>query len=192
MLAEWAANDRLTFYGGWTTGWDGGWENLNDASTFLGGISMSLSERASIIWAVNFGDFGGPAAGDVYMNSIVFEYQVTDRFTYILQHDLGAVSGVGATPSQWYGINQYFQYELNDCWAAGMRVEWFRDDDGERIGDAGNYYGLTWGLNYRPHANIVFRPELRYDWYADGTGHPFNNGQDSDQLSGGFDMIFTF
>jgi hypothetical protein len=138
----------------------------------------------------------------VYMNSIVFEYAVTENFTYILQHDLGTVSGLGATPAQWYGINQYFQYQLNDCWAAGMRVEWFRDDDGQRVvvndagvGNAGDYYAVTWGLNYKPHANVVIRPELRYDWYngnfASG-GQPFNDGADDEQFSGGFDFIVTY
>ena len=205
VLASYALNDAVTVHGGWTAGWDSGWGNLNGASTFLGGVALTLSEDASLTWACTSGtqgDAGGVIRGDVYMNSIVFEYAVTDNFTYILQHDLGAVSGLGATAAQWYGINQYLQYQINECWAAGMRIEWFRDDDGQRVfvndggvGNAGNYYALTWGLNHRPHANVVVRPEIRYDWY-DGNlasgAQPFNDGADSEQFSGGLDFIVTF
>jgi len=204
ILASYKLNDNVTAHGGWTAGWDSGWGNRNGASTFLGGVALTLSEDASLTWACNTGtqgNAGGVIRGDVYMNSIVFEYALTDKFTYILQHDLGSVSGAGATPSQWFGINQYFQYQLNDCWAAGMRVEWFRDDDGARVpidaqlnGNPGDYYGITWGLNYRPHANVMLRPEIRYDWF-DGlnpNGLPFDNGQSNEQFSGGFDVIVTF
>ena len=77
-----------------------------------------------------------------------------------------------------------------------MRFEWFNDRDGSRgIGPAGNYYNCTAGINWRPHANLVFRPELRVDWFggrAAAGNLPFDNGQRDEQLSGGFDVIFTF
>ncbi|MBN2295600.1 MAG: outer membrane beta-barrel protein [Pirellulales bacterium] len=203
FLASYDLGDKLTVHGGWTDGWD----NAGDpqgASTFLGGLSYSFSDDASLAWAMStgtLGDFDGNPNGDVYMNSFVFEWNMTDRFTYIFQHDLGAISGVGATQAQWYGINQYFQYELNDRWAAGMRVEWFRDDDGVRIpvdqaghGLAGNYYEITWGLNYTPCDCLMIRPELRYDWFKGDTtrGAPFDNNTKSAQFSGGFDLIYKF
>ena len=63
-------------------------------------------------------------------------------------------------------------------------------------GFAGNFYELTAGVNWRPHANFVFRPEIRYDWY-DGTTNlanqlPFDNGTKDDQLLLAVDMIFTY
>jgi hypothetical protein len=77
-----------------------------------------------------------------------------------------------------------------------LRFEWFRDDDGTRVvGNAGHYYGLTAGLNYRPHANVVIRPEIRGDWYdgplTSGVA-PFNEGRSTEQFSGGCDVIVTF
>ncbi len=195
FLATYSLTDRITAHGGWTMGWDSGWENLNDGSMFLGGLSLALSDRATLTWALTTGKFGagrnGLADGDVYMNSIVFEYALTDNLTYLLQHDLGNNSGLGAADNEWYGINQYLQYNFNDCWAVGGRFEWFRDDDGARVGDAGNYYEATLGVNYRPHANVMFRPEIRWDWF-DGIGLPFNQGRSDDQFSGGFDVIMTF
>jgi len=204
FLASYELNDKLTVHGGWTDGWDNGWRNILGASTILGGVTLNLSDNATLAWACSGGGqgrAGGVDRGDVYMNSIVFELAVTNNFTYVLQHDLGSVSGLGVNNSQWYGVNQYFQYQLNERWAAGIRLEWFRDDDGARVPvdavgncNPGNYYEVTWGLNYRPHANVMIRPELRYDWFdgANVNGLPFNDGADSYQLSGGCDFIFTF
>jgi len=193
-------NDRWSAYGGWTNGWDSGWSDANGGSTFLGGISAQLTERASLTWAVNAGRFGNGTRGndgDIYMNSIVFEWNLTERFTYVLQHDLGVNSGLAGDDTEWYGINQYFLYQLNECWSTGMRFEWFRDDDGARVTDTagntglvGDFYEMTAGLNWKPHANLTVRPELRYDWF-DGVGTPFSGGN-TDQFSGGFDVIATY
>jgi hypothetical protein len=76
-------------------------------------------------------------------------------------------------------------------------MEWFRDDDGVRVvpGNSGNYYEMATGINWKPHANIMVRPELRYDWYQGsvaGGNNPFNNGNATSQLSGGCDVIVTF
>ncbi|MEN0109656.1 MAG: outer membrane beta-barrel protein, partial [Planctomycetota bacterium] len=61
---------------------------------------------------------------------------------------------------------------------------------------------LTMGLNYRPHANFVIRPEVRYDWVAsdgaataqtDDAGNPrFADADDYNNWSFGMDAIFTF
>jgi hypothetical protein len=113
--------------------------------------------------------------------------------------------------AQWYGIDQYFLYKLNTHWSANLRAEWFRDDDGVRVagapadagirlwplgGFAGNFYEVTAGLNWRPNANILFRPEVRWDWYsgpanADGL-LPFENGHSGSQFLAAADLIFTF
>ena len=130
-------------------------------------------------------------------NNLVLDYAVNDRWTYILQHDLGTNYNTGGNDNQWYSINQYLLCKINDCWSFGGRFEWFQDPQGARViaGNCGNYYELTGGFNYRPHANITIRPEIRYDWY-DGTtgvnGAPFDNGARTAQLSGGFDLIFTY
>ena len=202
FLASYAVNDDVTAYGGWTTGWDTGFEDLNEASTFLGGLSFVLSDDMSLTWALTAGDFGAGISGladtgDIYMNSLVLEYQVTDNLTYILQHDFGQNSDIPGGATNWYGINQYLQYAFNDCLAGGLRFEWFRDDNGVRVpgNDRGDFYEITAGINYRPHANVIFRPEIRFDWF-EGTivgTRPFGRtGQFSDQVSGGFDFIVTY
>ncbi len=91
--------------------------------------------------------------------------------------------------------------------------EWVRDNDGSRIfgvgnilgtdrgwngqpGMAGGYNDLSLGLNYRPHPNCVFRPEVRWDWY-DGVPNaagqlPFNDETKREQFLFAVDMILTF
>ena len=69
-------------------------------------------------------------------------------------------------------------YTLNDCWRLGSRLEWFKAGDNEVV-------EFTLGANYRPHANVVIRPEIRVDSFE--TGAPF---QDSSVF--GVDAIFTF
>jgi len=98
-------------------------------------------------------------------------------------------------------------------WKAGLRVEWLQDTDGTRVagvgnwigsnrgwtgkpGFAGDFYEVTLGLNYRPHANFVLRPELRWDWY-DGSRNidqqlPFNDGLNASQFTAALDMVVTF
>ncbi len=200
VLAEHPFGEHITLYAGWVQGWDTGFDNTPGTDMFLGGLSVGLTDKLTVTYATTFGNAGATlAAGDLYFHSLIWQWKLTERFTYVLENDLGNNRGNAAGDSQWYGINQYLLYQLNDCWAAAMRVEWFHDDDGARIpstnGRSGDYWGLTWGLNWRPHANLVFRPEIRYDWFdgpAAAGDLPFNSGRASDQFSGGFDLIFTY
>ena len=204
VLASYKRNDRVTLYGGWVNGWDEGWEGKNRGSQFLGGVSLTLSEKATLTWATTSGRIGdgtafaGAANGDVYMNSIVFNRKLGEKWTYVFQHDLGTNYNIGVDDNQWYGISNYLIRKINDCWSFAGRVEWFQDPQGARVsgGDSpGNYGEVTCGFNYRPNANVTIRPELRYDWFdgfAGTTALPFDNGRTDTQLSGGLDMIFTF
>lgn len=65
-------------------------------------------------------------------------------------------------------------------------------DDGARGPAQGVTWGVTWGVNWQPTASLKVRPELRYDWYDGPSVLPFDNGNASDQFSGGFDLIVTF
>jgi hypothetical protein len=190
VLAEYSMYENVTVWGGWVQGWDTGFDNPNKSNDFLGGISVPLADAIKLTWAVDIGrdDVNGT---DNYMQSIVADCTITENLNYVFQSDWGGVSN-GAS-NQWYGVNNYLFYAINDCWKVGTRLEWFRDDDGVRTpaGVPGDYWGLTWGVNWRPTANTVIRPELRYDWY-DGAGQPFDGGNANDQLAGGFDVIVTF
>jgi hypothetical protein len=211
VLASWAPNEKVTYAGGWVDGWDEGFGDNGKGSMFLGGFSLNLTEKTTVAWYLTTGSFGngvdsfsgiGPCSGDLYYNCLVITQKLNDKWTYVFEHDLGInynverYVGVGED-NQWYELDNYLIYKINDCWSAATRMEWFQDPEGARVaaGARGNYFAVTAGLNYHPHANVVLRPELRYDWYKafnGATAEPFDSGTKSTQLSGGVDVIFTF
>ena len=100
--------------------------------------------------------------------------------------------------TEWYGVGAYVFKELDCCWSVGGRLEWWKSNtptasQAGAITDMQSYYAVTGGINYKPHANVVIRPEVRYNWtpaednYAAQTG--FN---DYNQATFGVDAIFTF
>jgi hypothetical protein len=193
-------SEKLSAFGGWVDGWDSGFANDNAESTFLGGITATLNKKVTLGWALTAGDWGNGKVstdGDIYMNTICLTYKPNDKWTYVLHHDLGSNTNNPNGDASWYGIGQYVIRKINDCWSAGGRLEWFDDPQGVRVvpGNEGSYYEATLGLNYKPHANVVLRPEVRWDWFAGDAAPgnlPFNNGQSNNQFAGGFDMIVTF
>jgi len=94
--------------------------------------------------------------------------------------------------------------QSNDTWKGGLRFEWFRDEDGTRVGlnrtrnfnnppFAGNVYSLSAGVNWTATRNLVIRPELRADWYDGNAARlPYQDGNNSSQFMLGFDAILQF
>jgi len=187
-LAEYAYDDCTTLWGGFTFGWDSGFDNLNDAYTYLGGASRQINENVTATYAFTLGDYGngiGPSGniGDIYSHSLVLDVQLTDRVNYVFVHDLGINYALGgaAGNAEWYGITNYLFYEINDCWQVGARLEWFDDADGLRIATVNDglndlhYWGATVGLNWKPRENIIVRPEFRFDWASSHSDMDFND-----------------
>ena len=198
-LATYDGFENFTFYGGWTAGWDTAFEKVGDSNMFLGGVTYEANDCASVTYMVSAGSLDSMAIGegDVYMHSIVMDLQMTDRLEWVIQSDLHYRDGRQAELAAG-GVNQYFFYKVNDCWSIGGRFEWLYDQDGAFVQPglaSGNYYNLTGGVNWKPHANLIVRPEVRYDWFA-GTynpgGLPFDNNTKDDQFSLGFDVILLF
>ena len=214
-LGEYRYSDETTFYAGYTMGWDGGWENQNDAHTAIGGIRMDWWQDATLTYTFTAGNYGGPRAplaggvaipdehtGDIFHNSLILEYQLTNAWQYVFEGSIGAQTGVaGARDAHWYGTTHYLFYDINCCWSMGIRAEWFNDEDGARIGrgfaSRGDYYSFGVGFNYQPNANLIIRPEVRADYFeatqAGGmTVLPFDGGAEDEQLTLGIDAIYTF
>lgn len=194
-LATYNMSDDVTVYGGWTTGWDSGFENNGD--NFLGGLTLQLTDDLSATYATTIGRFGegkGALADSErgYMQSLVLNASLTDDLSYIFQTDyLDTEDSVGNSLRDTFDITQYLIYNLNDCWAVGGRFEWWNV---KTAGQGGNsdVYDLTFGLNYRPHANVLVRPEVRWDWADDPTLTVINEGANASQTTFGIDTIFTF
>ena len=245
VLDTWTPNDQLTVYGGITNGWDNfsdpinyfginnpGYPGANSNAAFLGGVTFKNSDATQALTTCvssgnEIGSFAANGTGNIGNRSIVstvYINELSDKLTYVFQNDLGwqfnanpAVQNIGQADglAQWYGINQYMFYNISDTLVGGMRLEWFRDNNGTRVinpirnaiwggpfgsGYAGNFWQATWGLNWKPNNNWIIRPEIRYDWYSPDNMQgplPFGkitngSGDQYGQLYGGCDAIWQF
>ena len=163
-IASYELGDRTTVYGGWTAGWDTGFESFDGGNSFLGGFSYSLADNAKFAYISTLGDLGW-RGNNGYSHSLVLDMTLTERLSYVAQSDLLLVEtdNVGTTDvieRQDIGINQYVFYAINDCLKLGGRFEWWQND--------GVDYGeITGGVNIMPHANLRLRPEVRYNMSED-------------------------
>ncbi|MGR9073913.1 MAG: porin [Gammaproteobacteria bacterium] len=192
-LFSYPINDNFSVTGGAVMGWDNFREEPG-AWNFLGGVNWtSDDERSAVAVAVITGDQDESVSDNTTMYSIVISHDIADNLHYVFQHDLGVMEGGAPNggDTDWYGINQYLTYDINEELSAGVRAEWFRDSDGSRTDFDGNFYAFTAGLNWSPTPWMKLRPEVRYDW-ADTTTDPFNGGTDDDQIAFSMDVIITF
>ncbi|QDU29375.1 hypothetical protein ETAA8_44840 [Anatilimnocola aggregata] len=214
MLGSYKWSDEVSLNYGIVNGWDALDRVQNDPG-FIAGFTWTGCEDV-LAFNVIYGNeprFDNTAVyTDRYTHSLVYTRNISEDWQYIFQHDYGrqVAGGLGgAENAEWYGINQYLFYTINDCWKWGFRGEWFRDDDGVRVTGvrpnnplagstfAGNFYELTTGLNYSPTANLTVRGEVRYDWFngipAGGAlALPYDDGTRTDQTTFGIDLIYLF
>lgn len=215
VMAKLQLTETLLLHNCAILGWDS-WQDNNSAMSYMGGFTWTPTEKTNVTWNIITGpeqdSFGrnwfqgirGNGSTNRTVYSLVVQQQLAEKIKYVFQHDYGFqdpsnLNGFGGN-AQWYGINQYLFYNLNKKWSFGVRGEWFRDDDGVRVGSArytstlgpqaydpryltpnitvpygngvagANYYALTCGLNYLPTPNIVIRPDIRWDWQTRDEG----------------------
>lgn len=214
-LATLRPSDRWQFQFGLTNGWDT-FNGTTDSLNILAGAKYT-SDYWWTSFAITSGDqfnnlAGLPIPAPAFTNrtrySLLLGLQLTEKLEYVFHNwygsqENGAINGSDAS---WYGIDQYAYYALNDRVSTGMRFEWFRDDDGTRIGlnrpsnpnnppFAGDLYSLSFGINYQMASNLLIRPEIRADWFDGqgvGPGNPFDDGNSDNQVLVGADIIWTF
>lgn len=192
ILSKYPLNDNLIITAGVVTGWD---SFLKQPVNFLGNFKYEPDDkRFSVVLSL----VTGPASRDNRhsnrsMYSFVFNYNLTDKFHYTLEHDFGIEEnrprkGVAA---KWYGLNQYFIYDYSKTIGVGLRAEWYRDEDGVRVAGAKNsYFAVTGGVNWFVNPWLVIRPELRYDI---ATKHPvYDDSRKKDQLLFSVDAVIRF
>lgn len=185
IMLSYPVNDNLTIKSGVVTRWDTFSRHSPD---YLGGLNYITDDRKTMLSAsLITGDVKtGPLNHDHNrtMYSIELERSITDKLHYVVQHDFGIEAGTpNSSSATWYGINQYLLYDISNQLGAGLRFEWFHDQNGTRVMGDGNdedFIGVTAGLNYKPIAGITLRSEVRYDM---AVHHDiFRDGTDSDQV----------
>lgn len=147
-----------------TGGWDGNFNRNMATWSFLGGGTWTSYDSADTAAAgaagatsLNLTSTAGEQADNntnfwgIY--SLVGKHNITDKLHLILQHDHGfaqnVITGNGTLAvnagrakdahqnAEWYGINSYLLYDVNDKVGAGVRAEWFRDNNGFRVNGPG-------------------------------------------------------
>ena len=56
---------------------------------------------------------------------------------------------------------------------------------------AGSFYSLSADFNYRPHPNVLIRPEVCADWF-DGRRSPDNDGLNKNQVLAAINAALQF
>lgn len=162
-----------------TGGWDGSFNRNLATWNGLYGVTWTSDDAATSLYVSGTGghqsDNNSHFWGDV---SIVGKHNVTDKLHLILQHDHGWANSVltgngflssgylnsGLTQdalqnADWYGVNGYIIYDVTDKLGAGIRAEWFRDNNGFRVTGPGrcaaaaNSYGGSNGASYNYACN---------------------------------------
>ena len=188
LLASYSANDCLTYYLGWTLGWDTGFDQLAGGSNFLGGFAYQLSDDVKYTYMNTAGDFGW--RGEGYSHSNVVDATLSDCWQYVLQSDYLNSSNLDGFDEENVSVINYLFYSLNDCWKLGGRMEWWKSNF--PTGEAASFYAITGGVNYKPHANLVVRPEIKYNWTPSDEAYDSAAGTDFNQTLFGVDAILTF
>jgi Putative beta-barrel porin-2, OmpL-like. bbp2 len=201
VLASYSLSDAITATAGVTKGWD----NVSDSdksAAFLGSLAWS-QDGTGVTLAVTSGDEAPGLNRTMY--SLVLSQEFCEKWKFVLHHDYGyqeAGSPSGAA-AQWYGVNNYLTYEIDDALSVGARAEWFRDDDGVRVaglrsGSAaapGDFFGATLGLNYQVTGSFKIRPEVRFDYQRRSDSldpAAFGDGGSINQWTTALDGVLTF
>ncbi|RMF39882.1 MAG: porin [Planctomycetota bacterium] len=192
VLATYKMSNDLTVYGGYVMGWDSGFEDNGDA--FLGGTSMDLTDLINVTSQYVIGRFGEAGAQNEvgFMTSTVITTQLSDSMQHVLWIDYLDTDGTGrARERQTFDVNNILLIGLTDNVTWGNRFEWYNIDKGVYGVTTGrsDVYAYTTGLNINAGTNLVFRPEVRWDWDKDRV---VGNELGGSQTTFGMDAILTY
>lgn len=183
FVGSYQVDDSLTLFGGWTLGIDSGFDQNVGGSNFVGGFTITMENDATFTYLTSAGNLG--AAGKGYQHSIVLQYPITERLSYVAQSDLTALDTPSGDHYDTVGFNSYLFYELTKKIKLGTRAEWWK-------ADGSSYHAVTAGVNYHPARNFRLRPEIRYQW---SPAHNRNNDGIVPVDEGvilGMDAVLTF
>ena len=192
-LGTYSGQENMTYYTGWALGWDTGFEQFDGGNIFVGGFTYNVNEDVAFTWMTTVGNLGWRSGGEFgYTQHIVGTVALSENLDYVIQSDFLSSEGT-FTDSDFEnvegGVTNYLFYTLNDCWRIGGRIEWWNTNS--ITGESTSFYDLTAGVNYKPHANWMIRPEVRYDWTPAEDAVEAALGDEYNQVFFGIDAVFT-
>lgn len=197
-LATYSGYENWTFYGGWTLGWDTGYDQFNGGNSYLGGFSVTPTDDVTFTYITTIGNLGW-IGDNGYTHSCVLDVNLTDKIEYVAQSDLVGVDNSinsGGGHYDTIGLNQYLFYQFTDVLRGGARMEWWK-------ADGVSLYEMAYGMNIQLASNLVLRPEYRYNWCPtdnlppvipvnSSVGNSTSAGDYIDRGIAAMDVVFTF
>jgi hypothetical protein len=190
ILGTYAAGDNLQLLGGWTAGWDTGFDQFNDGSNFVGGFIYTVSDDSTFTYLNAIGNFG--ARGDGNIHSFILTKAWSEKLTGVTQFDVlstnaGTNFETTGLADNSTGLINYAFYQLTDNLKAGSRLEWYK-------ADGTSYHTWTLGVNVTPMERLVIRPEVRKMWSPGATNSAAAPGHDDlfNETVFGVDAIITY
>ncbi|HMP71283.1 MAG TPA: outer membrane beta-barrel protein [Pirellulaceae bacterium] len=188
LLTTLKLNDCWTVQNGIVTGSDVFFDSAAEP-TYIGSLKWDSPDQqsslslAAIVGSGRFNivdDFSNPQVFD-----LVYNRQLRENLSYTLNALYGFQTNVpGIGTANWYAFVNYLTYQWSEQVSSTTRLEFFDDVKGDRTGFEGLYTAITTGLSYQPGRNLLFRPEIRYDY--NDSSRPFDN------RSGLFTAAFDF
>lgn len=200
-LADLRINDRLDVWSGFTFGANTFFTKRSSNSIcYIGQVNYWLTDerRTRLTGSVYAGPdaiFAAPGLnGDfVTMVEIRIQQNWSDRFTQVVQCNMGWDANTPVGTGGFYGIYTQGMFHVAPKFDVNLRGEWFDDAQGTRTGFDTNYAEVTLGCNWHPNKYIEFRPEIRGDFAGvpafGGGGNP---GGNYSQLTGGISALVKF
>ncbi|MEK7844566.1 MAG: porin [Pseudomonadota bacterium] len=192
MLANYTINKNWLILGGPLTGsanggWDGGLNReLGNWSGLAGFTWTSDNHQTSFHFSGTYGETSTRSSEPWGFYNIVLQHRINPKTLLVLHHVYGHAGGVllnnlkytnATRDAEWFSAIAHLYYDLTDNLSAGIRGEWYRDQDGFRnpspfriaaatnivngaaVSYAGNlnsvtitpadYYAATVGLNWK-------------------------------------------
>lgn len=194
-------NDRLDVWNGMTLGANTFFVTRSaDSYCYIGQVNYWLTDekRTRLTASVYVGPdalFSAPGLDGSFDSMVELRLQQnwSERFTQIVQCNMGWDADTPRGTSGAYGIYTIGLFHLAPTFDFNVRGEWFKDAQGTRTGFIADYSEVTVGVNYHPVEWLEIRPEVRGDFAsAPAYGGGGSGGGNFSQLTGVFSFLVKF
>jgi hypothetical protein len=193
-------NDRLEIWNGMTLGANTFFVTRSAQSyCYIGQINYWLTDerRTRLTASVYEGPdaiFAAPGLNGTFVNMVELRLQQnwTERFTQIIQNNMGWDVNTPVGTGSFYGLYTIGIYHLTEYLDVQGRGEWFDDAQGTRTGIRANYEEVTLGVNYHPTRCLEIRPEIRGDFASAPAFGVNGEHRYYDQLTGAISFLVKF
>jgi len=200
FLTNLHVSDRLEVWNGMTLGANTFFVMRSAHSyCYIGQVNYWLTDEKKTrltgsIYAGPDAIFAAPGQNGTFVTMVELRLQQnwSDRFTQVLQNNMGWDVNTPVGTGSFYGLYLINIFHLTSEVDALCRAEWFDDPQGTRTGVKTNYEEVTLGLNWHPSKYLDIRPEIRGD-FAGAPAYGVSGAHTHDsQLTGGISFLVKF